>query len=97
MINGDKMTALEQVIYLSAKSQFAVNQVSPAEARLIMKAVSERFSEACLEQFVMERVSMKPQESSEPQKTETRTGSAEELMQDFRKTGFTCEREVEVE
>ena len=73
MKNGEKLIALENVIYQTAKSQFAVNRVSAVEARMVMKAVCERFSELCLETFVLERVSMRPQENQEQQNAEVHT------------------------
>lgn len=97
MKNGEKLMALENVIYQTAKSQFAVNRVSAVEARMVMKAVCERFSELCLETFVLERVSMRPQENQEQQNAEVHTGTPEELMKALSKTGFEMEQKEEEE
>lgn len=86
MDTGEKMTVLENLIYQYACTQFELNQIPPSEARIVMKCVYSRFQELSLNNDLMSRVSI--QQAGAPSKEVKRTGTPEELMEDFKKTGF---------
>ena len=83
---GEKFTALENIIYHYACTQFELNQIPPSEARIVMKCVYSRFQELYLNNDLMNRISV--QQAGAPSKEVKRTGTPEELMEDFKKTGF---------
>lgn len=87
MDTGEKFTVLENIIYQYACTQFELNQIAPSEARIVMKCVYSRFQELCLNNDLMNRVSI--QQAGAPSKEVKKTGTPEELMEDFKKTGFT--------
>ena len=74
MQNGEKLIAIESIISQFAQNQFAANNVSALEARLIMEAVTGRFQQAGLESVIMGMVSV-DQEPKMP--AEERTGQAQ--------------------
>lgn len=85
---GEKFTALENLIYQYACTQFELNKIPPTQALVIMKCVNSRFQEIALNTDLMNRISIQ-QTDANLNKGEKRTGTAEELMEDFKKTGFT--------
>lgn len=95
MQNGEKLEALECIIYEFAKGQFANNDVSPMEAHIIMKNVLSEFQGICLETFILDRVQMAPPDQTQqnPAQTskavrETHTGTVDDLKEAMSKTGF---------
>ena len=76
-------TALEYVIYQEARGKFAANGIDVTQAKTIMKAVYSRFLEDYVEFNTLSRLQTnKPEE-------QTKTGTVDELMEDFRKTGLS--------
>lgn len=67
---------LEMLITRYARSQFFMNGIGAAEARLIMKAVYCNFLEGYVEADTLQRTVIN---DPEPSKTETRTGTVEDL------------------
>lgn len=76
MQNGEKLIAIESIIFQFAQNQFAANDVSPLEARLIMEAVDGKFQKIGLEAVIMGMVSV-DQEPKIP--AEEHTGTVEDL------------------
>lgn len=93
MQNGEKLTALESIIFNFAQSQFSANNVSPLEARLIMEAVDGKFQKIGLESVLMGMVHIgEPDEKADKAvsgRNEKHTGTPEDLVDAFKKTGFT--------
>lgn len=78
---GEKFTALENIIFQYACTQFDLNQIPPSEARIVMKCVYSRFQELCLNSDLMNRVSIQqPQGIS---KSVPQSGTTEELKERF--------------
>ena len=84
---GEKFTALENMIYNYACTQFDLNQIPPSQARIIMKCVYSRVQERCIDNDVMTHVSIQ-QVDNGPQTTE-KSGTIEDFMKDYEKAGFT--------
>ena len=95
MQNGEKLIALESIIFNFAQSQFSANNVSPLEARLIMEAVDGKFQKIGLESVLMGMVHIgEPDEIRTADKAvsgrnEKHIGTPEDLVDAFKKTGFT--------
>lgn len=83
---GEKFTALENIIYQYACTQFELNQIPPSEARIVMKCVYSRFQELCLNNDLMSRVSI--QQAQDTGGSVKRSGTTEEFMDALKKTGF---------
>lgn len=58
MENGEKLIALENLIYQDAYNRFLFNGVSPTEAMIVMKNVYGTFQETCLNTMLMNRVTV---------------------------------------
>lgn len=85
MENKELLTALECIITKYAQSQFAMNGIGTASARLIMKSVFCNFLEDYVESDTLQRVRIG---EPEPAKAETHTGTVEELEKDLANAGF---------
>ena len=88
MQNGEKLIAVESIIFQFAQSQFAANNISPLEARLITEAVDGKFQKISLEAVLMGMVQMVDPNEPQERKEEKHTGTPEELQEAFEKTGF---------
>lgn len=88
MQNGEKLIAVESIIFQFAQSQFAANNISPLEARLIMEAVDGKFQKISLETVLMGMVQMVDPNEQQPPRDEAHTGTVEDLKEAFSKTGF---------
>lgn len=88
---GEKIIIIEELIYRFANTQFQLNNIDPTNAHIIMECVNARFEKTCLNNLLMERVSI--QETGSPPDIEKTTGTPEELFEAFKNTGFTHERE----
>jgi len=78
---GEKFTALENIIFQYACTQFDLNKIPVSEARIVMKCVYSRFQELCLNADLMNRVSIQ-----QPQGTKIsvqQSGTTEELKERF--------------
>lgn len=85
---NEKLLAMEALINQFVETQFIANGVNATEAVLVMKSVYAYFCDAFLRDSMRSRI--KFNESGVP---ETKTGTQEELMEDFKKMGFSAERE----
>lgn len=85
---NEKLLAMEALINQFVETQFAANGVNATEAVLIMKSVYAHFSDAFLRYSMCNRIKF-----NDPDAPEVRTGTKEELMEDFQKMGFSAERE----
>lgn len=92
MQNGEKLIAIESIIFNFAQEQFSANNVSPLEARLIMEAVDGKFQKIGLESFIMGMISIGEPGGASNEATEERdkkqTGTLEDLKDAIKKTGF---------
>lgn len=88
MQNGEKLIAVESIIYEFAKGQITANNISPIEAQMIMKNVLAEFQNVCLECFVLDRVQMAPPEQAEKPKDVKHTGTVGDLKEAMGDTGF---------
>ena len=92
MQNGEKLIAIESIIFNFAQEQFSANNVSPLEARLIMEAVDGKFQKIGLESFLMGMISIGEPDGASNEATEGRdkkqTGTLEDLKDAIKKTGF---------
>ena len=88
MKNGEKLIAIESIIFQFAQGQFAANNISPLEARLIMEAVDGKFQKIGLESVLMGMIQIAGPNDGVAVENEKHTGTAEELMDAFKKTGF---------
>lgn len=88
MQNGEKLIAVESIIYEFAKGQIAANNISPVEAQMIMKNVLAEFQNVCLECFVLDRVQMAPPEQDKKPKKVQHTGTFDDLIESMSETGF---------
>ena len=93
MQNGEKLIAIESIIFNFAQEQFSANNVSPLEARLIMEAVDGKFQKIGLESFLMGMISIgEPGGASNEAvagRGKKQTGTLEDLKDAIKKTGFT--------
>lgn len=83
---GEKFTALENLIYQYACTQFELNNIPPTQALVVMKCVNSRFQEIALNTDLMNRISI--QQAETLNKDEKHTGTAEDLIKAFNETGF---------
>jgi len=88
MQNGEKLIALESIIFQFAQGQFAANNVSPLEARLIMEAVDGKFQKIGLESVLMGMIQIAGPNEGMAVETEKHTGTADDLKDAFKKTGL---------
>lgn len=88
MQNGEKLIALESIIFQFAQGQFAANNVSPLEARLIMEAVDGKFQKIGLESVLMGMIQIAGPNEGVAVEAEKHTGKIDELKDAFKKTGF---------
>lgn len=92
MQNGEKLIAIESIIFNFAQEQFSANNVSPLEARLIMEAVDGKFQKIGLESFLMGMISIGEPDGASNEGAEGRgkkqTGTLEDLKDAIKKTGF---------
>lgn len=95
MQNGEKLIALESIIFQFAQGQFAANNVSPLEARLIMEAVDGKFQKIGLESVLMGMIQIAGPNESMTVETGNHTGTADELKDAFKKTGFVPDTKKE--
>ena len=65
MEESEKLIALEHIIYRFADNQFKANGVSPAEAAIIMEAISGKMQRQCLEAVIMGMVSTSDMDQTE--------------------------------
>lgn len=77
---GEQLTALENHIYLFAKTQFEVNDIPPTVGKMIMECVYSKFQEQAIAQMIANQTIV---EKPENPITETKTGSVIELMKEF--------------
>lgn len=56
MDNKELLMAVESVIRRFVKDHFVNNNISPIEARLILKSIYADYTESSLDEFVMRRV-----------------------------------------
>lgn len=84
---GEKLIVLENLIYNFATTQFALNEATPTQAKIVLEGVYSKFQEQCLNHILMSRVTL--QQAGEAAKGVERTGTVEDLMEDFSKAGFT--------
>ena len=87
---GEKFTALENMIYNYACTQFNLNQIPPSEARIIMKCVYGRVLEHSIDSDVMTRVSIQQVDNSP--KIVEKSGTLDELMKDNKRAVFTPDK-----
>ncbi len=76
MEKHEKLIALEHIIYKFADNQLRANDVSPAEAVLIMEAISGKMQRRCLESVIMGMVSI---DQDVENQAEEHTGTVEDL------------------
>lgn len=57
MEGNEKLIAIEHIIYEFADRQFKANGVTPAEAAIVMEAISGRIQRQCIEAVIMGMVS----------------------------------------
>lgn len=101
MQNGEKLIAIESIIFNFAQEQFSANNVSPLEARLIMEAVEGKFQKIGLESFIMGMISIGEPGGASNAAAEGRasngtaagrgkkqTGTLEDLKDAIKKSGF---------
>lgn len=88
MQNGEKLIALESIIFQFAQGQFAANDISPLEARLIMEAVDGKFQKIALESVLMGMIHIAGPTEGVAAEAEKHTGKVDELKDAFKKTGF---------
>ena len=92
MQNGEKLIAIESIIFNFAQGQFSANNVSPLEARLIMEAVDGKFQKIGLESFLMGMISIGEPDGASNEAVAGRgkkqTGTLEDLKDAIKKTGF---------
>lgn len=87
---GEQLTALENHIYVFAKTQFEINNIPPTIGRIIMEGVYGKFQEQAIAQMIANQVSV---EGGEEAQSEEKTGSVIDLMKDFYNTGFHPDNE----
>jgi len=87
---GEKFTALENMIYNYACTQFNLNQIPPCEARIVMKCVYSRVLEHSIDSDVMTRVSIQQVDSSP--KIVEKSGTLEDFVKDNKRAGFTPDK-----
>ena len=87
---GEQLTALENHIYVFAKTQFEINSIPPTTGRLIMESVYSKFQDQAIAQMIANQVSV---EGGEEMQTEKKTGSVLDMMKDFYNTGFHPDNE----
>lgn len=85
---NEKLLAMEALINQFAVNQFAANGVTSTEAVLIMKSVYAHFSDAFLRDSMRNRIKF-----NNPDVPEARTGTKEELLEDFKRMGLSAEGE----
>ena len=88
MQNGEKLIAIESIIFQFVQGQFAANGIQPLEARLIMEAVDGKFQKIGLESVLMGMIQIAGPNEGMAMEREKHTGTAEELKEAFNKTGF---------
>ena len=81
---------LEMLITKYAQSQFSMNGIGAAQARLVMKSVYCNFLEDYVEADTLQRTVINGAESSQ---TETRTGTMEDLKKTLSKAGGATDGE----
>lgn len=79
----EQFALMSTALYQTARQLFAQNNISPLEAMLVMEHVTGRFRGECMESVIAGSI---PQ--PEPATETVKTGTAEELMEDFNNTGF---------
>ena len=94
MQNGEKLNAVESIIFQFAQSQFRANNIEPLEARLIMEAVEGKFQRISLESMLMGMVQMVEPNEQKGQNNEKHSGTPQELKKAFEKTGFVPDVET---
>ena len=88
MQNGEKLIAIESIIFQFAQGQFAANNISPLEARLIMEAVDGKFQKIGLESVLMGMIQIAGPTEGVAAETERHTGTADELKDAFDKASL---------
>lgn len=87
---GEQLTALENHIYMFAKTQFELNGIPPTVGRMIMEGVYCKFQDQAIAQIIANQVSVEGGEKSEAVE---KTGSILDMMKDFYNSGFHPDNE----
>ncbi len=79
----EMLMAVKTVIQGFANKQFAANGISYVEAMLIAKAIYSDIADRCFTESIGKRIKF-----DDPRQTETKIGTVDELMEDFKDSGF---------
>ena len=83
MKTGEKLSILKIILTNYAISQCQVNNIEPLEAVVVLEGVAGEFRRMALENALSGAI-IQPED---PEK-KTKNGTAEELIKDFKNTGF---------
>ena len=76
MENNEKLIAIENIIYGFIQTQFAANDITPAEAAILIEAICGKVQRHCLDSIIMGMVSI---DQGEENRGEDHTGTVEDL------------------
>lgn len=82
-MNQEKLIAIETLIRRFAETQFASNNVHPVHAMLIMKSICLKFMDVYVSDSLYSRINFDKDEAPK-----TKTGTVDELIESFNKTGL---------